>query len=335
MISSPKIALAALMLALFAGALFSEEAQAQAPGLVAAEIVATPENPAPGQEVSFELRSFSLDLNRATISWSVDGKPAASGVGRTRISAVAGKLGSTLSVTAAIRTAAGQNFSASAALSVASIDLLWQASSYTPPFYRGKALPAADASLTVTAVPHLLSGGRELSPESLIYTWRRGTTVLGEQSGRGKMSVTVAGPKLNDAIRVSVEVSSADRSVRGSNVVTIAAAEPQALLYADDPLLGLRLERALGASFALSEKEARLTAMPYFLSAARRADPNLEYRFSLDGAPVAAANGDRGSVILRQVAEGRGIAGLSLSVQHLTRILQSAAANVQITFGNE
>ena len=305
-----------------------------APSIGSVDIIVTPEHPRPGEQVSVTAQSFLIDLDRATLLWQVNGRTAARGVGIKSMSTTAGQTGSVLNVTLTITTAGGTRLSAAESIAITDIDLLWHAITYTPPFYAGKALPAADASVLVAALPHFIDqSGRELAPETLMYTWRRDTTVLGEQSGRGRQSVTVQGPKAGDLVRISVAVSSADRRLNGSGIVTIEAVEPKVLLYRNEPLLGIRFEQALGETFALQGDEEVLTAYPYFASATGRSDPSLTYTWSVNGARVPAMKTDAGSIVLRRVGEGSGTASLSLTLQNLKKILQSAVAHVAVSFG--
>ncbi|OGG44328.1 hypothetical protein A2841_04105 [Candidatus Kaiserbacteria bacterium RIFCSPHIGHO2_01_FULL_48_10] len=317
--------------------LMSSLAQAQVAGFDSIEIVASPGNPRAGQQVLLRVQSVSIDLDRATISWTVNGKRAASGVGVKNTTATAGALGSRLQVGVEITASSGDRFSENLTISVSSVDVLWQAVSYVPPLYRGKTLPAAEAPLLVAAIPHLIgNSGKEAAPGTLIYTWRRGTTVLGNQSGRGKNTVLVDGPKLNDSVRVSVEVATADGTVTGSGATVITAATPRIVFYEDSPLLGIRFEEALQKQFALKTAETRIVSIPYFMSVGRKSDTaTLRYQWSLNGSAVnSEEGGNAGSITLRQVTEDTGTATLALSIQNLKRILQSASANLTIFFGS-
>ncbi|OGG63663.1 hypothetical protein A3D66_03105 [Candidatus Kaiserbacteria bacterium RIFCSPHIGHO2_02_FULL_50_9] len=310
--------------------------QAQTTGLSPVEIVASPENPTPGAQVLIHLQSASIDLDRSTIIWTINGKRGASGVGVKNTTAVAGVVGTRLLISVAVTEPSGAPVSAAVTLTISTVDVLWQAISYTPPFYQGKALAASDAPVMVTAIPHLVvSSGKEASPGTLIYTWRRNTTVLGNQSGRGRSSVTIDGPKLNDSVRVFVDIATADGAVRGSGAAIIGAAAPEVVLYEDDPLLGIQFNTALQKEFFLSGSESRIVAVPYFMSAKERTSGALRYQWTLNGMPVATEEGKKGSVTLRQTAEGSGTATLALVVQNLKQILQSASRSLTVSFGSK
>src|SRR5690606_10591875 len=54
----------------------------------------SPAVPGPNQNVKITLSSFATDLNKAAITWSVDGKESLSGTGKTSFSFTTGDIGS-------------------------------------------------------------------------------------------------------------------------------------------------------------------------------------------------------------------------------------------------
>ncbi len=78
------------------------------------------------------------------------------------------------------------------------LDIIWQANSYVPPFYEGKALFPPVGTVSFVAMPGFIdSNGNPVNPKKLIYTWSQDTTVLGDKSGYGKNVLTVQGTHYN------------------------------------------------------------------------------------------------------------------------------------------
>jgi len=72
------------------------------------EIKLSPVTPSPGQTVTAEAISYSIDMPTASFSWTVDGKQVASGVGKRTISFTVGGIGSRTTVAVSARSAAGK-----------------------------------------------------------------------------------------------------------------------------------------------------------------------------------------------------------------------------------
>ena len=61
-------------------------------------IIIAPEYPAPREEFSAELKTFSFDLDRSAVTWLVDGAPRERGVGLRRITLIAPRAGEAMRI---------------------------------------------------------------------------------------------------------------------------------------------------------------------------------------------------------------------------------------------
>jgi hypothetical protein len=291
----------------------------------------TPSAPGPNEEVSVRAQSFSLDLNRATITWRVNGTLAAQGIGATDISFTTGEIGSatTVSVTA---TESGATYTTSLTVRPTAVDLLWQASSYTPPFYRGKALPSSESVIRVIATPQIVVSGRRIPAGELVYTWKIGNRIIERGASTGKNIIEIEGPHIFETYAVRVSVETLDGSVTALGSANIRAVQPQIVFYENDPLLGIRYERALPDTFELTNDEVRITAHPYYFTGANRTDGGEHtFTWTIDGRDVANPLADQSSIILRQTG-GAGTATVALMIQNVTEILQRARETLTVTF---
>ena len=309
---------------------------AQIPGIgEAISFRVFPENPRPNQVVTIEIESFSVDLDRAdSITWSINGKTEARGAGVKQIQFEAGELGSRSVVdVTAFGTEIG-TINESITIMPTEVDLLWEAKTYTPVLYKGKALPSSDAEITVVAIPQFVtSSGKKLDSEDLVFTWKKDGKVLGNYSGRGKDSIKIIGPKIFNRTRIQAEVSSLGNSLQGMGVVSISSVLPTVLFYEDDPVLGMKYEKAIWSTVELFDEEMTITAHPYFFSSKDRISPDIEYSWKVNGTSVEGSPEDESSIVLRQVGQGEGEASISLSLQNLNKILQSAQEDFSILFG--
>ncbi|MEX0917395.1 MAG: hypothetical protein WDZ90_02650 [Candidatus Paceibacterota bacterium] len=296
------------------------------------EVTVSPSSPRPQEAVTLRVQGFSFDLNRAPIRWFVNGELRKSGVGEREFSTTAPSLGSSLRVEVLAENPNGDIVSASTVIQPSEITLLWEAETYTPPFYRGKALPSHSSTIKVTAFPNFGAG---TNPNTLIYTWRQDGVVLGSKSGTGKQTLILRGTRPFSDTSISVDVSNQSGSLSGRGFLTLSPKNPEIILYEEHPTLGVLLERALQGEFELPRSETTLVAYPYFFSGDVRSNPSLEYKWSLNGSETNTDASDASSITLRHTGEGGGTSSLRLTIQNAQEILQSAQRQLQISFGNQ
>ena len=331
-----KIPLFFVLAFLFAGASFlpqTANSQSQDDNRISTRIV--PEAPVPFQKVTMTLVSFSVDLDRSTISWSLGGKLALSGVGEKEFSFLAGGVGEAKRVDITIKTIFSETITKSYIIAPGEITLLWETiDSYTPPFYKGKAMPSSEANIKVVAVPKMKSGGVDVKPENLIYEWKRNNKVVSENSGYGRNTfVFKAGyPLSNEKIDVFVETIDG-RSVAKSQL-NIKIGEPVVYFYENRPLEGVYYERAIPERVVLDTGEIAIVAEPYFFSALGKMKRDLLFSWLLNEKEIPGSDIDRGAVILRAPSGTEGIAELISVVSHKTKILQEKDYRILIQFGN-
>ena len=332
-----RLYLSIVLLALFLSILYAKsDTAAVAQSLSFNEpvlIQVSPESPRPGQTVTISLQSYTTDLNRADIQWRIDGKPLRSGIGVTHTTIQMGVFGTVARVSIAVKTSEGTSFSKEIVLRPTEVDIVWETKSYTPPWYKGKALAAAGSSVTVSAFARLLaSNGQTISPKELVYQWRQDGKTLGNLSGYGKSTITIPGPRF-EATVISVTVSNYGNTVQGMGGVTIQPETPKVLVYEDNPLLGVRYEAAIQNSFSLTGSETRVSAQPYFFAVSNRNDPALEYQWEVNGEEV--ASGDTPSSLVLRPGSGSGFAKIAVGVQHTRVLLQRAGVEFLAQFGGQ
>jgi len=185
--------------------------------------VITPESPGPNQNVAVQIESFNFDLNKATISWYVNDKLLQSGVGITTFQFTSGALGKTTKLT--IIANDGKNrITKNLTFYPAEVNIVWEADSYTPPFYKGKAMYPNQGDIKIVALPNFIDkNGASLSPTKLAYTWKKDGTTLGSQSGYDKQAIVVPGGIMSRPFSVEVSVSSADGTIQAKTSQTFFA----------------------------------------------------------------------------------------------------------------
>lgn len=188
-----------------------------------AEITLIPTNPVAGETVRAQVESFDVELSEALITWRYNGTIIASGTGVTTATFTAPNTGSTGTLIVTVRGSEG-SVTATATLRPGALDLVWESpDTYTPPFYKGKALPAPGGTVRVTAIPSASA------PRSLSYSWKYNGDAVQGQSGANRQTLTLTTNTLTNDQRVDVTARSGTFQAQES--LTIPLRDPSIVLY--------------------------------------------------------------------------------------------------------
>lgn len=276
-----------------------------------------PLNPEPLQQVTISAESYSTDLSQANMLWTYNGKTISNSIGQTSITVTAPASGLTGTISL---TASGGAFSSTTAtllLRPASVDLLWEgADSYTPPFYKGLALPSTGGIIRVTAIPSINA------PANLSYAWTQNDDAQQADSGYNKSSFTFQNSDLIPTEDVSVTESSGDFS--GTGDIQITPGDPSIVGYFNTNGF---IDYANGSSDQLSTTGTGATIHfePYFFSVPTNIPHDLSFSF-LDNSnnPIPAGNEENEVPLSRPDGGGQSLFNVSVttnvySLQNLER----------------
>lgn len=240
-----------------------------------------PENPAPNQNVNINLNSYANNLDSVLISWSVNGKNASSGIGKKTFSLNAPSAGGETSVIATISLPDGA-IDTNITIRPSAMVLLWQAEdSYVPPFYRGKALPSAESSVKIVAMPEIKSGAGLVDPRNMTYSWKKDYTNNVDGSGYGKNSFTFVNDYLDDSNNIGVVASTTDQKYSSQANIDVPTYSPKIIFYKNDLSLGTLWENALYDGYRVYGNEI-IEAAPYFISPGDIRIPFLTWSWSIN-----------------------------------------------------
>lgn len=294
-----------------------------------------PQNPSPNQPVTVTIQSYAINLNSAKITWYVDKEVVKEGIAEKSIQANTKEFGKTTVIDVVIVDAEGVRSDKKFLLRPIEIDILWEADTYTPPFYKGKALPTYKSNVRATAMARF----RSLSdnPSSFYYTWTI-NQIQGLGEGLGKTSAIIpmkyAGSPVPTLVKASDPSTNSEQGNSGSTMQNILAVDPLLLFYEQAPLLGTILERALSGSANTKGTSFRIRAVPYFFSIDDMANGDLVYTWKKGGQSIAPSL-DPTSFQLGKAGTGAEASAVSLSVQNRKRILQAANTQVTVNFSEE
>ena len=299
-----------------------------------------PEYPGPNTKVNITTENYSTDLTRANFKWNIDGKLVLSGAGERTFSFATAGLGIRREVLLQVTSSEGRTFSKKFVFIPAVVDMLYQADSYTHPFYAGKAMPNSEGDVMVIALPIFSQSGKRLSPAGLYYTWSRNFEPVTQASGLGKNTYPLKISSIFGETNVKVVVKNTDGSLGAVGLLVLKPSNPEVLVYVDAPLSGTIYSNPITNSIKLTGDEVSLRAVDYFFPKSHRTKTanksGLTYIWTLNGKQAVVDETTPDILTLRQNQNentGSGQAGVAVSVRDPFDSLISAARGFMIEFG--
>lgn len=278
----------------------------------------SPDYPTAYSQATLSFLSSSLDLANATMEVLVGTKEIYRGAVHP-ITVPTGKEGSVTNVKI-ILSSGGISYTQSVVIQPQDVVLVAEPISSVPPLYPGKPLVPLDGSVRVVAVANFKdAAGKILSPSTLSYSWSVDDTQLATASGIGKTSLMVASPYQYRERTVSVVVRGQSGNLVGGANLSLTAEKSSLRIYQNDPLLGIRFDRALRDTFSLGSTETTFYAAPFSIQISTGVPL---VRWFLNGDAAQTGN----SITLRPAGDGQGDASLSATSG-------SATEDLQVSFG--
>ncbi len=294
---------------------------------ISASVKLMPANPEPKSKVTLTLVSYSFNPDTAFVSWKVNGRDFASGLGKKDITIQTGDIGATTQVSVHAETADGSSIDQVISITPSSVVLLYEApKSYVPLLYEGRSLPSDGALVRVTALPQLSDNGTPVPPGNLSYTWYLNDTVVKSVSGAGKQSALIR----LDYLRTSNEIRVVVRSPLGNTAdekITIYTHSILPILYLSDPLFGTNVTTRIGKRFETT-RDFRIVLEPFYIS---YNDPKeATYSWFINGLPSTPLDGR--TLDLHPKENDYGIKKLSIKLYGADKRLQTSEVETEIVF---
>ena len=262
---------------------------------------------APGDVVNIEAQSFSFDTESIMFEWFEGGVLKASGVGLSTQSFTLGGVGEERLVNVRAIGINGDVLGEDALLlTPASVDIVWEGSVYTHPFYRGRKLPSGGTVVHAEARTQFINQeGTPIPHEELYYEWRVNEKILTASSGKGRRTIHIPISSPFGDTSLSVEVSSPTHGISASMKVRIPSTLPQLTLYPADPLLGVDFAHAVSKNHFASDLETTLILVPQFAAVRTLRDSAARIEWRVDGREVPPHTDDQARITF--VADTAGV----------------------------
>lgn len=294
-----------------------------------------PENPGPNEEVTITLNSYANNLDSVLISWSVDGKPSTSDIGKKSFIVTAPEAGKEMRISVTVALSDG-NLEKIIVLRPVVMALLWQANdSYVPPFYKGKAMPSIGSEIKVVAMPEIKIQQKGslgiVNPKNMVYAWKKDYTNDPGASGYGKNFYTFITDYLEDTNHISVTASVLEGNYSSVANLDVRTFQPKILFYRNDATLGTLWESALSDGHRVEGAEV-IEAAPYFISPRDLRIPSFVWDWSINGSYVSVDN-IRKNVLPLQTQPGvSGTSNIKLELSNKYNLLTSAQKEIRVEF---
>ncbi len=310
-----------LSIPLLSVALLPGVLQAQTlPSIEELTLTVSPQYPRPYDTVTATVSSNQLDLAAGAITISVNGTVVSEG--ERSATFTLGGPGTKATIVATVKDAAGTH-SATRVLSSADVALVQEASSTVPPFYKGGKLPASQGTVRLIALTNFqTAAGTQIAPQNLSFTWKLGDQVLMSDSGLGKNVLTAVAPVRYRDARVSVTISTQDKSLSAQASTLVSPVDPIMRIYRHDPLQGIDLSRALSGIFAMTNDEETFRAVPYYYAS----PPTLGWSLN------SADSGSNPDITVRTTGSTKGSALLGARAA-AAGVTNNAEARLTVQFG--
>jgi hypothetical protein len=294
-------------------------------------LIVSPEYPEPGETITARLSSFVVDLNIYRIVWTINGESTLSGIGEITTSAKVGETGTETVINAQIILPT-EIVTKQRTVIPGGIDILWEApQTYVPAFYKGKALPARESDIRITAIPRVPSFASPESIKNNIFTWEHNYTVRGSLSGYGKNTYAFSNSFDLKSENIGLTLESADGTFKASDRITIPLVKPEVLFYRESPTLGY-LPQALTKNISSEIGQLALVAEPYYFSVTDTRAPNLDFTWRIGDQTLAGPSGEalKKRALIEPFSAGR--AFLGVKIDNLQTFFQVADEDLQIIF---
>lgn len=304
---------------------FVTHAQFQLPG---SETLLTlnPETPRAGETFTVRVEAYAYDINRAVISWEINGEIRNDFANEQSITLSAPALGTPLLIAARITEQGGRAHTVSTTITPNAVDIVIESDTRIPNFYNGRALPTAGSNVRLIAFPSIYTPNGTLSGTGdLIYTWKINNKVA--KSGRGAQVLTTQMPKIGN-LPIELIVETTDGFGRHVTYRTIEPIEGSMLFYEDNPLYGMS-RNAIPEEVTLLNEEIAIRAEPYHV--AKNIFTNAQYIWTMNNEVISNGSADPQAITLRRT-EVSGSARISFSVRSLESLLQAASGSFMMYF---
>ncbi|MFH0846353.1 MAG: hypothetical protein V1851_03090 [Patescibacteria group bacterium] len=286
-----------------------------------------PEFPNANSNINAKAEFYLTDLDRATIRWYINGVLKKEGRGEKEFSFQTSDFGKSTQLSVTVSSENIGTAKKEIIIIPADVDVLWEAETFVPYFYKGKALNTHESIIKLVAFPNFIDlNGNKISDQNLIYTWEEDGKNLTDKSGYGKNILSITGPQLFRKSIITLEVSNLDKNIKSKKIISLKSFNPEIIFYEKNPLLGVLNNKALEKNSEISNEEINIIAYPFFFSTQNN---QISYNWTVDENKI---DTQKNEIIIRNTNGETGFSTVSLEIKNLNRIMQFAKNSFNLIF---
>ncbi len=286
-------------------------------------ITTNPEYPIPGSIVKVTLETYQFDVETAKISWYIDNKLIAEGIGKRTIELKYPDLGVTSKLKVVATINGDQNYVGGKVFGGATVNLLYEpVNSYVPVWYQGGTLPSEGGKVKLYAEAYLYNNKKQIPSENLIYNWTINEEPTPNISGMGKNSPIIDLDPIVGEAYVQLTVKSIDGlyEARASTRITPVAPILK-VYYLNDEVF----PHFMDYTYKMNRAETTLSAEPFYTPI----EKNIMYTWTINSIPST----NRTKVFsIRRPVSNNGQVDFSLDFNNNNKLFQQGSHNGIIVF---
>jgi len=217
-----------------------------------------PATPPPYSEATIKINDPNNLPIGSTVRWFVDNVEQTNHENRPQINFVTKKIDDPTEIEVLITSPQTGLQRVSVIISPIRVDLIVNANSHVPGFYKGRALPSGNSEISVRA----LVFGDNTEPYS--YHWRVNGQNVSNNVGNTNSHI-VFKPGLDSQMYVELEIYNRANELVARKSLTIPLSEPEIHFYEANPLRGL-IPNVLPSAYYLLNQEVILRGEPYYFT---------------------------------------------------------------------
>ncbi len=292
------------------------------------EIVISPTYPKPNSDVLLEAKLKNSDDSISDIEWVENGEVFEKE--KEKIKVHLSEIGTSRNITAIVKTTLGKILFSDITLIPQNVALLIEPETYTPPFYKGRAINSALSKIRLSAIPLLSKPDLTLYKSSeLNYIWKKNNTII--KKGVGLSNITIQGPDFAESYIITLEVYKPDNYKPFTTGIILSQHNPKVALYQKKPLLGVDYTEAIKNKSVVRGPDPEIVAEPYFMNVKNKNSETLQYDWSINQKKLKTDIKIPFSITLQpdESIQDKSFI-LSITVKNISQTLQKAGESVRI-----
>jgi hypothetical protein len=289
-------------------------------------ITLDPQYPTPGETVTASIDDYSINNSGSSITWYIDDLSAPAVDNMRSVTFTAPAIGTAMKIVARLTFTDGRQIEAKKTIVPMYLDVIIEPQTYTPVFYKGRALPVHGSIVNLTALLQTIDGPVDTSKYSYTWTLNNKSVYGGARLGGNNAQITVPHGRAS-VLTISIQDSGGTTIMR--RLVSIPSVPVDLKFYEINTLFGLS-KKIISGELILTGNSTSIKAVPYYLDTRAVTGNALFTEWKINSQTVTTENLDPFEINLKRGVSGRANVGFKL--RNLNELLQSDESSFSVQF---